>query len=687
MNFFKNDQKGNPVNETLIKNFLEDSDQKLLSTYIDDDDNSIKFDYKIPDNYETVLLFYKSSHQRENGDLKLGMTTIEGGIIRTIYSSITSLLYETELAVSWSLSLTFSVNIMKIHNFQRNDYSQELINNIENLRSQMSASLGIAETGILSIKDEIQYWTQKSSNSIAKSDKETARILVRHFEGLNAMVNEFKKLKSSQKLRALDDLMDKIQYAIDEIWRLENVKYPQNRMTSLLDFFSSLLVACCVDELNQKDDIWSLNMSTMNEITDDVKDVLSSWSTICDSLTRLFWTNCELHLWVGQPFTSIRVQTFTGRLDEVVDIWMRIYQEANLNYEDYSSVKKDENDFSFFFRNIDIYDTTPIGEKYWRAAKNKFEDAMSAIDQKIAMNIKMAVHSSAGNNDGIIDIFSQYENIFKSQSIRHALKIECSLLFQAIKNSIGKLEKSLNLWKQKPTQPDEDISSFVTLIRYLKVAEHQMKKLDRVTKTILVDEDNYDELRKVIANILKDYNDEMNQNFKDWCEHYHALVSSGELIIRENESVVKFESSDNQHMTATYNFKLIVFCNDIETLKKFGFTNIPFELAKFATMGKRYLSYAKNLQQIANFHNTIGDKIIPCHRPIMLKSAVEFSNLVKSESVSWNNSESVERYIEVLQSAINKLSKDLNLLTANHEVFKSSVSLICFAEKLSTTCK
>lgn len=539
----------------------------------------------------------------------------------------------------------------------------------------MCASLGIAETGILSIKDEIQYWTQKSSNSIAKSDKESARVLVRHFEGLNAMVNDFQKLKSTQKLRALDDLMDKVQYAIDEIWRLQNVKYPQNRMTSLLDYFSSLIVVCCVDELNQKDDIWSLNMSTMNEITDDVKDVLSSWTTICDSLTRLFWTNCEFHLWIGQPFSSLRVQTFVARLDEIVDIWMRIYQEANLNYDDYSSVKKDENDFSFFFRNIDIYDTTPIGEKYWNMAKNKFETAMSAIDQKIAMNIKMAVHGSAGNNDGVIDIFAQYENIFKSQSIRHALKIECSLLFQAIKSSVVKLEKSLNLWKQKPAQKDEDISTFVVLIRYLKVAEYQMKKLEKVTKNVLVDEASYDELLKVIVNFLKDVNDEMNQSFKDWCEHYFALVSSGELIIKENESVVKFESSDRQHMKATYNFKLIVFCNDIETLKKFGFTNIPFELAKFATMGKRYLSYAKNLQQIANFHNTIGDKIIPCHRPIMLKSAVEFSNLVKSESVSWNNPESVERYIEVLQSAINKLTKDLNLLTANHEVFKSSVSV------------
>lgn len=102
MNFFKNDQKENPVNETLIKNFLDDRDQRLLSTYIDEGDNSIKFDYKIPDNYQTILLFYKTLTPNVEGseEMKLGMWTIEGGIIRTIYSSITSFLYETELAVS-----------------------------------------------------------------------------------------------------------------------------------------------------------------------------------------------------------------------------------------------------------------------------------------------------------------------------------------------------------------------------------------------------------------------------------------------------------------------------------------------------------------------------------------------------------------------------------------------------------
>lgn len=126
-------------------------------------------------------------------------------------------------------------------------------------------------------------------------------------------------------------------------------------------------------------------------------------------------------------------------------------------------------------------------------------------------------------------------------------------------------------------------------------------------------------------------------------------------------------------MTVTYKKALIKFCKDIQHLKSYGFTNIPNDLMKYGSIGKKYIKYAKNLQQIASFHNTIGDRIIPCLRPIMLKNAIELSNLVKSESVSWNDEESVIRYISILQQAVDRLSKDNIILTGHHELMKKSV--------------
>ncbi|KAJ8926455.1 hypothetical protein NQ314_021244 [Rhamnusium bicolor] len=71
--------------------------------------------------------------------------------------------------------------------------------------------------------------------------------------------------------------------------------------------------------------------------------------------------------------------------------------------------------------------------------------------------------------------------------------------------------------------------------------------------------------------------------------------------------------------------------------------------------------------KIANFHNTIGDRMITSQKPMMLASALELSKLVQEqEVVSWGEEKSVEKYVETLKKAVEKLSKENNLLTTYH---------------------
>lgn len=126
-------------------------------------------------------------------------------------------------------------------------------------------------------------------------------------------------------------------------------------------------------------------------------------------------------------------------------------------------------------------------------------------------------------------------------------------------------------------------------------------------------------------------------------------------------------------MRVTFNPKLVTFCNDVREFENLSY-RVPIELRESATHAKKFMSYARSLQQITSFHNTIGDRMIPCQRPIMLKNAMELSNLVKSESVAWNDEESVSRYVSVLQTAVQKLSKDNAILAGYHEQAKKTVS-------------
>lgn len=184
----------------------------------------------------------------------------------------------------------------------------------------MSVTLGVAETGIMSIKDEIFFWHQKSINSATKADKEAASIFLSKLENLHSTINEFSNLKALEKLKNLDDLMDRVQYILDELWRVQNYQFPQNRMTSIIDILSSMIVNCCVDEINQQDDIWSSSSMNLNELIEHMMDIIKSWNQICDSLTRLFWTNCDYHSWIGKPHVPVVMTRFMKRMEEILDI-------------------------------------------------------------------------------------------------------------------------------------------------------------------------------------------------------------------------------------------------------------------------------------------------------------------------------------------------------------------------------
>lgn len=103
------------------------------------------------------------------------------------------------------------------------------------------------------IKDEINFWTQKSNNSPTKSDKEKAKAFVLAIEELNKqirfylfhiklcskIISFFFRQFESKSLKHLTDFLDTIHTTLDDIWRLPH-NYPQNRMKDLMDIICKL---------------------------------------------------------------------------------------------------------------------------------------------------------------------------------------------------------------------------------------------------------------------------------------------------------------------------------------------------------------------------------------------------------------------------------------------------------------
>lgn len=83
-------------------------------------------------------------------------------------------------------------------------------------------------------------------------------------------------------------------------------------------------------------------------------------------------------------------------------------------------------------------------------------------------------------------------------------------------------------------------------------------------------------------------------------------------------------------------------------------------------------------QQIANFHNTIGDQMIPSQRAMMLEAALALSGLVQEQNnITWSNTAELDSYIGRLKAATQRLARENKQLAQCHLMVKERVSRKC----------
>lgn len=323
----------------------------------------------------------------------------------------------------------------------------------------------------------------------------------------------------------------------------------------------------------------------------------------------------------------------------------------------------------FSLTDINIFDITPLGQQRWKKSVSQFESVLEPIDNTVATILKSQLHNYLNNPRQVIHIFTKYDILTKRPTILDSLTAEREQFLQTLVALITDLQQAIT--QSTDSHNTESISPIVLETRWLKMVEHQIAQIDKILH-ICTDRSGYQNVEKLLKTLKSDVDSTVKSNFQSWCSDSLEGVKAGELRLRDDKPVVQFERDGRQFMRVTFNPKIVVFCHDIREFENLGF-KVPIELREAAIHALKFMSYARALQQIASFHNTIGDRMIPCQRSIMLKNAVELSNLVKSESVPWNDEESVNRYVKLLQTSVNKLSKDNTLLAGYHDQAKKII--------------
>ena len=127
-------------------------------------------------------------------------------------------------------------------------------------------------------------------------------------------------------------------------------------------------------------------------------------------------------------------------------------------------------------------------------------------------------------------------------------------------------------------------------------------------------------------------------------------------------------------MEVNYNSKLLVLIEDACQLEAIGF-RLPLNISELVHKAKMYSQQSRELEQIANFHNTIGQRMNESQRPMMLETASELSRLVQQQNnIRWTNGAEIEKYISKLLAIVRDLGRQNSFLSGLHLKVKEKVS-------------
>uniref|UniRef100_A0A1B0AQ10 Dynein heavy chain, cytoplasmic n=1 Tax=Glossina palpalis gambiensis TaxID=67801 RepID=A0A1B0AQ10_9MUSC len=543
----------------------------------------------------------------------------------------------------------------------KTDYSPELSGLLENLHVSLSSTLGLPQTGIITIKDEIKYWRQKANQkSNSRSERESTQTFLHILHNIDQLIDNI----DYEKAGSIEEFLNSSHNNLDELWR-SPYQYPQQRMAGLMDVLGDQLMHICLDPL-PKDDVWNINNCHVTNLMSQLLDTADSWLQLCDSLTRLFWPNYAKHPWIGETHLPKGVQLLKERILDIRNI-KNLYKQISFLLNDYEmeDIMRTESPF----KNFNIFETSASGQTKWNKALQRFEELLEPIDERIGNALKVQLSQHLSNPRQIIFIFSKYETLIQRPTVLELLTIEREQFVQSLHILLQDLRKAMIDTNMEPDTAH--LSVICNECRWLKVVQHEIQEVEKVSH-LINDREGFDIINKATQEIKEETESLLRTNFEIWCGQCTTAVKSGELNLRDDQPVVKFEKEGRQLMSVTFNPQLITFCQDVSEFTNLHF-NVPSELRTAAKHASKYICFARRLQQIATFHNTIGDRMIPCQRPIMLKNAVELAKLVHSETVAWIDEDAVQRYVSTLQEAVSKLSSDNALLVGYHEQAKRTV--------------
>lgn len=117
-------------------------------------------------------------------------------------------------------------------------------------------------------------------------------------------------------IQDLDECLENVYNCLDDVWKIEEIKYPQNRMEHLLDVVGNGVVKS-VQRTTSNMDIWAGDHGDNIDLLKMCQRACDKWNKTCEQLTVLYWSNYSYHKWTGPKHSPENLIAFSDRIDQV----------------------------------------------------------------------------------------------------------------------------------------------------------------------------------------------------------------------------------------------------------------------------------------------------------------------------------------------------------------------------------
>ncbi|XP_069998938.1 cytoplasmic dynein 2 heavy chain 1 isoform X2 [Penaeus vannamei] len=652
------------VDDPSLNNFLDSGSCQLLGAQLMPDEGRIIFNTKVdsPSTKDKLLVFFKIKPDVITADnlADVFVSSMIDSPISSLYHSLQTL-YAPILLKDSEWSGTLDPRLQSLVT----ELSEGLGSMLRKQSSVGASDKGATSShlaGILNVKDETQYWAEIANNPKNRDEKEMAQGF---YNCLDPIAKEFSGLDAVSLLDA-EDILENTHNLLDELWRLD---YPQSRMEHLLDIIANQITRYVQGKLSEED-LWGGQFAQIEKNLSEGITLCDKWVDSCSKLTGIFWKSGVDQMWENEVFVPEYCKNVSKRLNEILSLRTLHKQLTRLLSISEQEELKTADSFKPF-AGLKPVQYNPYTEPLWQAAVRQFENSLKPAEQRIAGKLRAQLRNMNSSAYQLMQEFKRYKELIKRESIQKELLSEREMLLSELSTYIRTISSDFSSTAVNGPRRLANVPEVVSNIYWVKPIHAKVLDIGKTADALLNDLNGYDDLKRNIGEFCEELDDYHNDQFDSWSREMLQRIESEELSLATDSPVLSFSSS--RLLRVNYNPRLVGLVREVSQLSILGHKIHP-DIIKTAKLAQKFMKQAKSLEEIANFHNTIGDQMIPSQRAMMLEAALALSGLVQEQNnITWSNTAELDSYIGRLKAATQRLARENKQLAQCHLMVKERV--------------